>query len=731
LLADAIINKGLNFLIKTPSKEILTSLNQASLNNSSVKAIIKPCMRRIITLIIFLSLFFSFSQTKELDSLSIALGFETNDSLKVDTSLKIIDILYETKDFDHALKYIKLSDKLSSDINYLEGIAKITYYKALIYAEKSDYINAMDGYTKAKALFNNLNDTLNIAKVNNSIGLIEMERGNFSKGLQYSLSAIKELERRGLSHELRSAYASLGNTYYKLNNVDKAIEYNVKALEIQEQMNDSIGVSNSSLLLAELYSKSKEHRKAIDYYEKVLNSVKGKTDSIRSNVYPKLGGEYLEFNDYNSAAKYLIRGLTLNRRNKNETNLVTTLNNLGKLNLNQGRLRTAEQQLFEAGALAKKINDTDELLKYYGLMRSLDSTSRRFDRAFVWLRRYYSLRDSINKARTKSTSKIPEITNKDLSLNFDAKATKAEEKPNTEVIIAEDDKLKKFKLFFYILLGILAIVCVFLVLVYLKRNNSLKYVQELEEKNLKIQLQNEAFVEQTKHLENVNNVKDKLFSIVSHDLKDSLSSINGFIDLLRDGSLSREEFDNLIPELSENANNASLLLFNLLNWSKSQMQSLKPSPSLFDIQEVFEEKIKLVEQRLESKGIELIDHSLRDFAYADRSMIEIVIQNLLANALKFSRKGDTITVSNHISNGSCIISIADTGIGISQQNLEKLFKSNTYSTMGTNNEKGTGLGLSICKELVELNGGKIWVESTVSVGSTFYVQLPKSKTIED
>lgn len=685
-------------------------------------------MRRIFTLILFLNLFFGFSQTKELDSLSIALGFETNDSLKVDTSLKIIDILYQSEDFDRALKYIRLSDQLSSDINYEKGIAKITYYKALIYAKKDDYINAMDGYTKAKALFSKLDDTLNIAKVNNSIGLIEMERGNFSKGLQYSLSAIRELERRGLSYELRSAYASLGQTYYKLNNVDKSIEYNLKALDIQEQLNDSTGISNSSLLLAELYSKTKEHRKAIEFYEKVLNSDKGKTDSIRSNVLPKLGGEYLAFNDYDSAAKYLVRGLTLNRRNNNETNLVTTLNNLGKLNLNQGRLRTAEQQLFEAGAIAKKLNDTDELLKYYGLMKALDSTTRRFDRAFVWQRRYYTLKDSLDKSSIQSVLQTPKVETADLSLNFDTKENKKVETiTDTSASLEKDDKLRKFKLFFYILLGILAIVSVFLVLIYLKRNNSLKYAQELEEKNLKIQLQNEAFVEQTKHLENVNNVKDKLFSIVSHDLKDSLSSINGFIDLLRDGSLSREEFDNLIPELSENANNASLLLFNLLNWSKSQMQSLKPSPSLFDIQEVFEEKIKLVEQRLENKGIELIDHSLRDFAYADRSMIEIVIQNLLANALKFSRKGDTITVSNHISNGSCIISVADTGIGIPAPNLEKLFKSNTYSTMGTNNEKGTGLGLSICKELVELNGGKIWVESTVNTGSTFYVQLPKTK----
>jgi len=130
---------------------------------------------------------------------------------------------------------------------------------------------------------------------------------------------------------------------------------------------------------------------------------------------------------------------------------------------------------------------------------------------------------------------------------------------------------------------------------------------------------------------------------------------------------------------------------------------------------------------MENKGIELIDHSLRDFAYADRSMFEIVVQNLLANALKFCKNGDTITISNHISNGSCIISIADTGIGISKQNIDKLFKNNTFTTVGTNNEKGTGLGLSICKELVELNQGKIWVESTVNVGSTFYVQLPKSR----
>ncbi|WP_233783191.1 tetratricopeptide repeat-containing sensor histidine kinase [Flavivirga eckloniae] len=669
-----------------------------------------------------------FSQTNDVDSLALELAYQTQDTLKIETSIKLIKSLYDINDYDRALKYIIESEKLSNNLNYNKGIAEITFYKALIYAKKDDYINAVSGYEKSKALFYQLEDTLGVAKVNNSIGLIEIKRGNYAKGLQFSLAAIKELEKRDLLNDLRLAYSNLADAYYNINASDKAIEFYLKALEVQEQLKDSKGTNRSNSQLAELYSFKKEHRKAIEYYEKVLANKKTINDSIRGRVYPKLGGEYLKFNDYDNAAKYLVRGLRLNRRGRYNEGLLTALNNLGDLNLQQGKLILAEKQLLEAGALAKRIDNKTELLKHYRLMKSLDSIKKRFDRAFVWQRQYYDLKDKLNKEAVKISLEEEKPVELELNPNFDKPAVNNEvaTTPKTEPI-KNKEEFDRFKIIFYALLAALAIVSTFLVLIYLKRNNNIKYTQELEEKNIKIELQNVAFQEQTKHLENVNNVKDKLFSIVSHDLKDSLSSINGFIDLLKDGSLSREEFDNLIPELSENANNASLLLFNLLNWSKSQMQSLEPKPSLFDIQEVFEDKVKLVEQRMESKGISLVDHSLRDFAYADRSMFEIVVQNLLANALKFCKSGDTITISNHISNGSCIVSIADTGIGISKQNLEKLFKSSSFTTVGTNNEKGTGLGLSICKELIELNNGKIWVESTQGVGSTFYVQLPKSR----
>ena len=684
-------------------------------------------MRKIITLIIFLSYFFGLSQTKEIDSLSLQLAYAAQDTLKVNTSLKLIKSLYELSDYDRAAKYIIESEKLSSSLKYTRGIAEITYYKALIYAEKGDYINAVSSYTKSKDLYNQLNDSLGVAKVNNSIGLIEIKRGNYAKGLQYSLAAIKELEKQNLLKDLSLAYSNLANAYYKINAVEKSIDFNLKASEIQAQIKDTKGLIRSNIQLAELYSLKNENRKAIEYYEKVLNGSNASIDTLRGSIYPRLGSEYLKFNDFTEASQYLLEGLEINRKANNKAGILLSLNSLGALNLQTERLTLAEQQLFEAGSIAKSINNKPELLRYYKLMIALDSTNRKFDRAFIWQREYFNLKNSLYN-NSALNFKNADSVDLEFNPNFEKELLNANTiEPSSANYTGTKEEFDKFKLIFYGLLAALVIVSTFLILIYLKRNSNIKYTQELEEKNLKIELQNEAFLEQTKHLENVNNVKDKLFSIVSHDLKDSLSSINGFIDLLKDGSLSREEFDNLIPELSENANNASLLLYNLLNWSKSQMQSLEPKPTLFDVQEVFEDKVRLVEQRMENKGIELIDHSLRDFAYADRSMFEIVVQNLLANALKFCKRGDTITISNHISNGSCIISIADTGIGISKQNIEKLFKSNSFTTVGTNNEKGTGLGLSICKELVELNSGKIWVESTVNVGTTFYVQLPKSR----
>lgn len=681
-------------------------------------------MKQLLTLAVCLISFSIFSQTEKIDELTVKLAYLKPDSTKVDMSLMLINELFEIADYNKALLYVNQTSKLAEDLNYIKGLAESSYYRALIYTQRNDYFNAIDNYTKSRDLYLKISDTLGVAKVSNSIGLIEIKRGNYAIGLQNSLSAIEIFEKQYLTDELSSAYNNLAEAYYKTNQIDKAIEFNFKALEVRKQIQDKKGIKTSTKNIAELYSLLKEHRKAIEYYEKALDILNPKTDQdLRGEILPKLGSEYLRFKEYDKASEYLVEGLKYNRQQDNKEGILRALNAIGNLNLQKKKVKLAEKQLNEAYEIAQKINNKTELLENYKLHIALDSTRGYFQNAFFWQNKFYNLKDSLSQIdKPVFPTDIDPLDLIENNTIIKDSTTQTKEQPSVSSV----SWLNKP----WVLYGIIAAFALLLSLLIFSFLKTKTHKEELEKQKDKLaqeQIRTEAILEQTHHLEEVNQVKDKLFSIVSHDLKDSISSIKAFLDLLKEDSISKDEFYELIPELSENANNASSLLFNLLNWSKSQMQNLEPKPELFNIQEVFHTKIALVEQKVEDKRIVLIDESQRDFVYADRSMIEIVIQNLITNAVKFSRTGDVITISNINVNGKALICVEDTGVGIAKENIDKLFAAHkNFTTAGTKNEKGTGLGLTIAKDLVELNNGRIWVESTQNVGSKFFVELPKA-----
>ena len=685
-------------------------------------------MKQLITLTAFLSIFLSsFSQTKEQDSLAIQLAFQKQDSAKVDTSIRLIKSLYNSNDFTKALSWIEQSERLSSELNYHKATAEIRYYKALIYTQNDDYYNALDNYNRSLRLFKQLNDSLGIAKVNNSLGLVEIKRGNYGKGLSHSLSAIGIFESKNLKDELSLAYNNLAEAYFNTNQVDKALEFNIKALEVREQLRDTDGIKQSLKNLAVLYSMRKEHRKSIEYYERVLNYLDTEKDqTLKGEILPAIGEEYLQFREYEKATTYLLEGLKLNRTLNNKKGILKSLNNIANLNLKQNKVRLAEYQLNEAFQLTSEVEDDVLLLENYRLRIAVDSLKGDFKNAFNWQREYHTL-----KSKIENDNKTPVVFDDPYeTINVDPIKTETHTtNVEPESATSQNALTPYLDYILYIGGGLILILMVALISMYLRKRNSSSRINALKEKNKQYKLQNEDILEQTRHLEEMNQVKDRLFSIVSHDLKDSITSVKAFLDLLKEDSISKEEFDQLIPELSDNADNASALLLNLLNWSKSQMQNLEPKPELFNIQEVFQEKLNLVEKKAEKKRIVMLDESIKDFVYADRSMVEIVIQNLLANAIKFSKVGDVITVSNRDRNGNVLLCVEDTGVGISEENQKKLFKNGGFTTRGTGHEKGTGLGLSICKQLVDLNHGTIWVESEPNLGSKFFVELPKAKPV--
>lgn len=232
------------------------------------------------------------------------------------------------------------------------------------------------------------------------------------------------------------------------------------------------------------------------------------------------------------------------------------------------------------------------------------------------------------------------------------------------------------------------------------------------------------------NLEELNKTKDKFFSIIAHDLKNPISSFKNLSELLTDqyDELSEDELKEFIGLLSDSSNNLFKLLENLLMWSRAQVGSVKINRELINIYQIANNNLSLMKLNADNKKIKLINNIPENTsAYADLNMIDTVIRNLMSNSLKFSNAGDTITVDSEINGDFLTVKITDTGIGMSEDIQNKLFKIDKQITsIGTNQEKGTGLGLILCKEFINKNMGEIWVESELGKGSTFLFTIPIS-----
>ena len=224
-----------------------------------------------------------------------------------------------------------------------------------------------------------------------------------------------------------------------------------------------------------------------------------------------------------------------------------------------------------------------------------------------------------------------------------------------------------------------------------------------------------------------NKLKDRLFSIIAHDLRSPLINLNEVIKMLNSDLISDADFKLFIPTLSNNISYTTGLLENLLFWSRSQLQGENIKPIYLNFKDITDNIITLFDNAIKEKNIATennLDSS--SLVYADMDMIHLIVRNLISNAIKFSKHGGSIKITSQIKGNDFIMCISDSGVGISKQNQKKLFEQETFTTRGTDNEEGTGLGLLLCKDFIEKNGGKIWVESKIGVGTKFFVQIPNS-----
>jgi signal transduction histidine kinase len=266
-----------------------------------------------------------------------------------------------------------------------------------------------------------------------------------------------------------------------------------------------------------------------------------------------------------------------------------------------------------------------------------------------------------------------------------------------------------------------------LVFFILRNRRKLQHAyDELESANNKLMEVKEEVEIQAEQLSKSNQAKDKIFSIVSHDLRSPLNSLRSVIGMVENNEMSVEELKHFVPELSKRIVHATDIAEELLHWSRSQMDVIEINPVEFDVEKMLVKKAGRFQQSARDKNIRIeikIERPLKS-VYADIDMVKTVLRNLVSNAIKFTSSGGVITLKAAQEGDVIKIRVMDSGTGISPENLSKIFSQHGFTTTGTSNESGTGLGLMLCKEFIEKNNGKIWVESEWGKGSSFCFTLP-------
>ena len=277
----------------------------------------------------------------------------------------------------------------------------------------------------------------------------------------------------------------------------------------------------------------------------------------------------------------------------------------------------------------------------------------------------------------------------------------------------------------------LPVIAIYIVIKFIRRSYDAEK-RATEEKAIAIEASKVQLLAQKDQLEQSNIEKNKLMSIISHDLRTPLMNVQNYLELLNEGEVDSDERPMLEMSLLKSTNSAMEMLSNLLNWSKSQMEGVKVNLMNVHLLEALISTLDMQKIQALTKDIILTFHiPPKLMVVADIDMLQLVLRNLISNAIKFTPPGGEIKVTATIVSQECKITVTDNGSGIPEAKQHKIFTIKSEATYGTNNEKGVGLGLVLCKEFIERQGGRIAFESREGQGSSFMIFIPLSPILPE
>lgn len=630
-----------------------------------------------------------------------------SDTAKLNILFNIISST-ELENVDTALtlsyKALELATKIKDSIEMAYAMQLVAIYSNIV----SKHQDALKYDLEALRLIKKANDpSLEVTFLNN-VGEDYFYLDLYNEAYDYysqSLDKAKQVEDR-LSEAI--ATFNMGRVLKNMGQYTKAKEYILEAMKISEDIDDIAGIAYAKNDLAEIYITENNFDQALEeLQEAYVLSDSLREDILTPQILVQTAAAYDHKGDYSNALSKYDSALEIYKSQNNQSGIGQSYYGKGNVTLHIGDLKEAKRYYQQCEKIAGDINDNELMIQCHRAMSILYESDNDFQSALLYYKKYKHLEDSIFSEKKKE--QFAQIQIKYETANKDIEIQLLNQKE-----AQQDSKLKNEEFIRNILVVILAFTAVLLFSLY-KNNEKRRRINDLlieQQKEIK---------SKSKELSSLLEMKDKFFSIVSHDLRSPINALVGILDILDEGNLTQQELKDVSHSLKIRLDNTRKLLDTLLDWAMLQMNEIKIHKEEIVLTDLVESNLAYFRE-VGDKKIDFVNAVKDDqMVAADRNMLDLIIRNLVSNSIKFTEEGGKVEVTTEYGpKKSLIVMIKDNGIGMSSDQMEKLFDTSTlYTTRGTANEKGTGLGLRLCKEFVERMGGNIWVESVEGKGSTF------------
>ncbi|MDT0607348.1 tetratricopeptide repeat-containing sensor histidine kinase [Croceitalea rosinachiae] len=656
--------------------------------------------------IFFCAFKFSFSQQLLIDSLlQRKHHLESNENfVKTDTNyIKTLYVLakkYAQLNKDSTNSIATEALRLSKAIKYEKGIAGSKLALGLSKIFEGKFQLGFKEIEEVKNTAEKINaDTIYLNSLN-AIGMGHFMNADYAKSYKYSQIGIKKSKELN-NHEMSVRFnMNLATSFAILDDPQQALSYYKECLNLLKTKNDELGLAQVKSNMGYLFVKTKEVDKAKKHLEESIKFFKENINKPwQAFVQINLGELSILEKKYDSAIVFFNDSKKLLRNVYDPQRKAEACLGLAEVYLLKNELYKSKENAINADSISKSINFYEGSIRAKKLLYQLFKIENQTEKAVAYLEASQHLSDSIAYAENKTKLLMLEA-----QTNFEQEQSRIE---------AENKKkLERQKAITYI--AIILLISTGIILFLIRKN---------------IITQKKA----NKELIEINQIKDKIFSIVGHDLKAPINTMQELLELYKNEAITPQQIAEITPRLKNNVDHSAFTLNNLLFWAQTQMNGIKVVPERINLKNVVNNICELYQEQLKKKNISIeCNISQQTTVFIDKEHLNIILRNVVSNAIKYSHLNQKITFNAIEDIKTIKISICDEGIGMTKGLINNVLTGKSITSIpGTQNEKGTGLGLNICKDLLVANKGSLTIQSQSNQGTCFHITLPSKQNIDE